>query len=175
VWVQRCPGSNDGLFDDDREHLLDSFENASRVEFRDSPYIVRAFDRSTDASFDTFVFWELGEQSVADIIRTGAALPPGRIDAIESGMRSALDTIHRAGFVHCDIQPGNILRVGELWKLTDLAGCVRKGDPVRVRPGFLGYQAPGSELGSPASQEIDLWGLRTVLAALRSMRAGNGR
>ncbi len=154
------------------------FESWSRLRH---PHIVRAFElrRSGRGPLpEGTPYLVLEHVSGPPVHRR---FPPGRLSAaaVETVARqvlSALDHVHRAGLVHRDLKPGNVLaasgRGGVRLKLTDFGLAAEAGAP-RVPgrlSGSLPYVAPEAILGAPLDGRADLYGLGILLHLLASGR-----
>jgi len=75
-----------------------------------------------------------------------------------------LGAMHRAGFVHADIKPGNILVTpeGEV-KLIDFGQSSRLGEPKPRVQGTIDYMAPEQAMQSTLDQRTDVFGLAATL------------
>ncbi len=80
------------------------------------PSVVAVYDtgeeRSTDGSdvAQPYIVMEhVAGRTLRDILREGRKILPERALEITSGVLSALDYSHRAGIVHRDIKPGNVM------------------------------------------------------------------
>ncbi|HVS31232.1 MAG TPA: protein kinase [Thermoanaerobaculia bacterium] len=88
------------------------------------------FSGLPDGSY--YMVWEYIEgQDLGQIIRERGALPPGEVIRISIQALEGLEAIHRAGFVHRDISPDNIMitrdeRGEPLVKIIDL-GIAKQG------------------------------------------------
>ncbi len=87
-------------------------------------------------------------------------LPPARVRRVTRQMVHALDHLHRSGYTHTDVKPGNILysaRTGEA-RLADLGDAED-----RLRQGYVygtrEYTSPEVILGAPLTSALDLWNL----------------
>ncbi len=116
-----------------------------------------------------YLVMEIAEESLE------ARLEKSRLIAHEGivltqDIASALAFLHQQKLVHRDLKPGNILRVGEVWKLSDF-GTVRQsaGAGTSHTRGFTGticYMPPESFEGT-VSPAWDMWSLGAlVLEAL---------
>ncbi|MEQ1860755.1 MAG: protein kinase [Chthoniobacteraceae bacterium] len=98
-------------------------------------------------------------RSLAEVLDRGP-LPPDRVVRVTRQLLGALDRMHRCGYAHTDVKPGNILyspRTGEA-RLADL-GCADNRFHQGSQPGTREYTAPELILGAPQGASLDLWGL----------------
>jgi serine/threonine-protein kinase len=94
-------------------------------------------------------------------------LPPGDTMDVVAQVARGLAAAHRAGLVHRDIKPGNLLvRSDGLVKITDFGIAQAGGETPVTRPGVLigtpAYLAPERVTGAPASPATDLYSLGVV-------------
>ncbi|MBT2453189.1 serine/threonine protein kinase [Streptomyces sp. ISL-43] len=98
-------------------------------------------------------------------------LPVGSLRVLAEGLSYALQDIHRAGLVHRDLKPGNILLTVDGPRVIDF-GIARTleatGDPALTQTGELlgspGFLAPEQVHGTPVTPACDVFGLGAVLA-----------
>ena len=96
------------------------------------PAIVAVYDTGEEQATDgsgvsqPYIVMEyVAGRTLRDILREGRKILPERALEITSGVLSALDYSHRAGIIHRDIKPGNVM--------LDTLGR-REGDGLRHRP-----------------------------------------
>lgn len=134
-----------------------------------SPHLVKVFDIGQRGDF-TFLTMELAEGgSLRDRLRRG----PLSIDEcaqIAEGLLRALDALHRAGLVHRDVKPGNVLFGKDGRVILGDLGLVREMPPggtgVTQHGLLLGtpdYLAPEQFRAEPASPAADLYAFGMVL------------
>ena len=125
------------------------------VEHEDRPYLVMEYVPS---------------RSLAEVLTEHKTLAPARVAEIGAQTAAALVAAHKAGIVHRDIKPGNILLAesGEA-KLTDFGISRAIGDVTVTGTGeMLGtpaYIAPEVAQGQPASAASDVFSLGATLYA----------
>lgn len=108
--------------------------------------------------------------SLAEVIATSGPLPPRRVAEIGLAVLDALDAAHRAGILHRDVKPANVL-LGYDGRvvLTDFGVATLEGDPALTGTGMLlgspAYIAPERALGLAVGRASDLWSLGATLYA----------
>ncbi|WP_052372923.1 protein kinase domain-containing protein [Amycolatopsis taiwanensis] len=108
--------------------------------------------------------------SLSTLIKEGRRLTDQQLAVIIDSTAAALDAAHRAGIVHRDVKPGNVLVGPDGVKLADF-GLVRNVAESTMTSsnrilGTPAYIAPEMVLRGDASSTVDLWGLgATVFAA----------
>jgi serine/threonine protein kinase len=125
------------------------------VEHDGRPYLVMEYVRS---------------RSLSEVLAQETVLTSAVVAEIGAQLASALVAAHKAGIVHRDIKPGNILFTDDgAAKLTDF-GISRANDDVTVTAtgemlGTPAYVAPEVAQGRPASAASDVFSLGATLYA----------
>src|SRR5688572_7824849 len=169
------------------EHLSANPEDRARFEREartisqlDHPHICTLFDVGQQGDTFYLVMELLQGESLAHRLERGA-LPLADVLTIGRQIAEALDRAHRAGVVHRDLKPGNVMLVKTGAKLLDFglarsAGLAadagsRSHSPTMSRPltiegaiaGTFQYMAPEVLEGREADARSDLWALGCVL------------
>ena len=98
-------------------------------------------------------------------------LPPPGAASIVDKILSALDHAHRAGIVHCDIKPANVMVTdGGRVKIMDFGTArvrgPRAGTKDRFTIGTPAYMSPEQVLGREVDGRADLYAVGVVLYRL---------
>ncbi|GGO83494.1 serine/threonine-protein kinase [Wenjunlia tyrosinilytica] len=107
-------------------------------------------------------------RSLADLLEIEGTIPPQEAARIAMPVVGALDAAHRAGVLHRDVKPGNVL-LGTDGRvvLSDFGMAMVEGErPLTESGTILGspeYLAPERALWRPAGPESDLWSLGVLL------------
>lgn len=106
--------------------------------------------------------------SLADAVKTAGPLPAASVTALAGGLAEALAAIHRAGLVHRDVKPHNILLAPDGPVVIDFG--IALGDDsltsltaVGMAVGSPGYIAPEVLSGREPTAAADMFALACVL------------
>lgn len=125
--------------------FVDRFEREARAAARlNSPYAVAVHDQGNDAGVTYLVMEYVPGHTVRDVLRTHGALPPSQALAIVDPVLQALAAAHRAGYIHRDVKPENVLISDDgRVKVTDfgLARAIEGADSSKTHGLLLGTVA----------------------------------
>jgi eukaryotic-like serine/threonine-protein kinase len=132
------------------------------------PGAVTLYDVVQDQGHPFIVMELVPATTLADLVRTEGPLEPWRAAELGSQLAGALEAAHRAGIVHRDVKPGNVM-VGEDGgvKLADFGVASLQGDPQLTATGLVigspAYMAPEQAAGEPSGPPADFWALGATL------------
>ncbi|WP_433558767.1 serine/threonine-protein kinase [Pseudonocardia xinjiangensis] len=140
------------------------------------PHIVTVHRSGTTARGEPYIVMDLmSAGSLADRIRRDGPLPWAEVLDVAVTVAGALETAHRAGILHLDLKPANVLvsRYGEP-KLGDfgisrLPGVTETTAVGRIRASAA-YASPERLLEGHATPAADLYGLGATMFALLTGR-----
>jgi TonB family protein len=108
-----------------------------------------------------YVVTEYAEENLGEILPVRPLSPDEALEMLRPAA-AALDTLHRAGFVHGNIKPSNILAVNDQLKIS-IDGISRAGE----RGSAPSAYDPPEKAATGVSKEGDVWSLsRTLLVVL---------
>ncbi|MFI6010383.1 Stk1 family PASTA domain-containing Ser/Thr kinase [Streptomyces sp. NPDC051243] len=132
------------------------------------PNVVQVFDQGTDGSYVYLAMEYVAGCTLRDVLRERGALQPRAALDILEPVLAALGAAHRAGFVHRDMKPENVL-IGDdgRVKVADF-GLVRSVDTVTSTTGAVlgtvSYLAPEQiEQPGTADARVDVYACGVVL------------
>ena len=172
-----------GLGDD--QEFAERFVREARAAARlNHPHVVGVYDQGDDTSDgqDTvFLVMEyVPGHTLRDVIRKEAPMPPGRAVALLEPVVSALAAAHRAGLIHRDVKPENVLIADEAHggrvKVADfgLAKAVSADTQHTATGGVLigtvSYLAPELVVDGRADARADVYAAGVVLFELLTGR-----
>src|SRR5262245_29184103 len=164
------------------------FEREARtVSSLNHPHICTLHDVGREGDVDFLVMELVEGESLAERLARGA-LPPAEVLRLGGQIADALDRAHRAGVIHRDLKPGNVMLAKSGAKLMDfglarptgLAGpasgsgakaLALSQSPTMAAPltaegalvGTFQYMAPEQLEGKEADARSDIWALGCVL------------
>src|ERR687884_1753994 len=150
-----------------RRRALREARAAARIAH---PCAVTVYDVVEEAGRPYIVMQLLPSRTLADILTDDGPLPPARVARIGVDLVEALDTAHRAGVLHRDVKPANVmLTESGRAVLTDFGIATVEGDPTLTSHGMLmgspAYMAPERARGERPTPASDLWSLGATLFA----------
>ncbi|MFJ3668389.1 Stk1 family PASTA domain-containing Ser/Thr kinase [Streptomyces sp. NPDC090106] len=131
------------------------------------PNVVQVFDQGTDGSYVYLAMEYVAGCTLRDVLRDRGALQPRAALDILEPVLAALGAAHRAGFVHRDMKPENVL-IGDdgRVKVADF-GLVRSVDTVTSTTGAVlgtvAYLAPEQIENGTTDTRVDVYACGVVL------------
>ncbi|MFF9212716.1 MULTISPECIES: Stk1 family PASTA domain-containing Ser/Thr kinase [unclassified Streptomyces] len=131
------------------------------------PNVVQVFDQGTDGAYVYLAMEYVAGCTLRDVLRERGALQPRAALDILEPVLAALGAAHRAGFVHRDMKPENVL-IGDdgRVKVADF-GLVRSVDTVTSTTGAVlgtvSYLAPEQIDQGAAEPRVDVYACGVVL------------
>ncbi|MFF9038235.1 bifunctional serine/threonine-protein kinase/ABC transporter substrate-binding protein [Streptomyces sp. NPDC014892] len=164
VKVVRASHADDAGF---RARFRREIEVARQV---DSPWVVPLLDADADAEDPWLATPFVPGPSLSEALEEHGSWSPASVCVLGLRLAEALDAVHRAGLVHRDVKPGNVLLAPDGPRLIDF-GIARTPEGTALTstgvivgsPGFLSPEqarARGSGIGPPS----DVFSLGCVLA-----------
>lgn len=152
-----------------RERFTTEARRAAAVSH---PHIVTVFDEGQDGNDAFIVMEEVRGRSLRDVVAERGAVPAAEVATLVRQIGGALDATHRAGLVHLDVKPANVIvdDAGNA-KLTDfgIARAARDSEE-RELVGTARYIAPERVEGRPVTPRTDVYGLALVAYELLTGR-----
>ncbi|MFR9776943.1 protein kinase domain-containing protein [Micromonospora sp. MS34] len=153
-----------------REMRERSLREARAIARLNNINVVRIFDVLRTDGDPWIVMEYVPSKSLQDAISEDGPVSPAKAVQIGLGVLGALKAAHKAGIMHRDVKPGNVL-LGNDGRvvLTDFGLATIPGDPNVTRTGMVlgspAYIAPERARDGTAGPEADLWSLGATLYA----------
>ncbi|MFF5291802.1 serine/threonine protein kinase [Paractinoplanes globisporus] len=150
-----------------RERAIREARSAARINH---PHVVRIFD-VVHAQDGPWIVMELvTSRSLYDMVREDGPMRPERVARIGLDVLSALRAAHRAGVLHRDVKPANVLLgIDGRVVLTDFGLATASGDSAMTSTGIVlgspSYLAPERALDEGITPAADLWSLGATMYA----------
>src|SRR5215212_3432043 len=159
------------LTDDERRILRERTMREARAAARlDHPHVTTVYDVVEEGGKPWLVMEHVSARSLQEILEEQGPLAPDAVARIGLDVLAGLEAAHRAGIVHRDVKPANVL-VGANGHacLTDFGIATTTGDSSLTTHGALigspSYMAPERVNGEEPGPPVDLWSLGATLYA----------
>ncbi|MFB9923819.1 serine/threonine-protein kinase [Amycolatopsis halotolerans] len=159
------PGVSEAERDNMRQRAMREAKNAARFQH---PNAIVVFDVAEHGGDPCLVMEYLNGPSLSAVLSEQGTLPVGQVARIGEQVAAALVAAHRAGIVHRDVKPGNILidETGTA-KITDFGISRAAGDMTLTQTGLIGgtpaYLAPELARGADPVPSSDVFALGATL------------
>jgi len=159
------PGLSEAERDNMRQRAMREAKNAARFQH---PNAIVVFDIAEHGGDPCLVMEYLEGRSLSALLNEQTTLPLAQVARIGEQVASALVAAHRAGIVHRDVKPGNILLDNQgTTKITDFGISRAAGDMALTQTGLIGgtpaYLAPELARGSDPVPSSDVFALGATL------------
>jgi hypothetical protein len=132
------------------------------------PHVVAVFDLVAHGDEQWLVMEYVESTTLAELVRQRGPLSPDAAAQVLYQAADALTAAHRAGIVHRDVKPSNILVTahGQV-KLSDFGIARASADATLTQTGMVtgspAYLSPEVAMGKPATPASDVWALGATL------------
>ncbi|QFU92556.1 serine/threonine-protein kinase [Amycolatopsis sp. YIM 10] len=160
-----------------RERFRHEVQASRRVS---GAYTAPVLDADPDAPAPWLASLYIAGPTLQDAVKSAGPLPEDVVRRLAVGLVTALADIHRAGLIHRDLKPGNVLLAADGPRVIDF-GIARasEGDSELTRSGAIigspAYMSPEQAQGerlTPASDVFSLGGLLVLAATGHAPFAG---
>jgi hypothetical protein len=145
------------------------------------PHLVEVLDADVDAELPYLVTRFVPGRRLDELVGEQGPLQAGPLRVVARGVAEALATLHRAGVVHRDLTPANVLVVDGSPQVIDLGLAIAADVTALTRSGLVigtpGYLAPEQVTGKAVTSAVDVhaWGATVALAGTGRPPYGTGR
>lgn len=158
------------LSDEDRDALCSRMLREARLTARLShPGVVTVYDVVSEDGRPFIVMELLQVPTMADEVAKTGPMGPQRVAEIGLELLPALEAAHRAGIVHRDVKPSNVLLSENRVVLSDFGIATSDSDPRLTATGLIvgspTYMSPERLRGDATGPETDMWSLGATLYA----------
>jgi predicted Ser/Thr protein kinase len=160
-----------GLTAEERDEMRRRTLREARAAARlNHPSVVRVYDVVRTDVHPWIVMEYVPSRSLHEVLAEDGPLPATRVAEIGLQVLGALRAAHRAGVLHRDVKPSNVLLTDDgRVVLTDFGLATMPGEATVTRPGMVlgspAYIAPERAREGHAGPESDLWSLGATLYA----------
>ncbi|MGC7098854.1 serine/threonine-protein kinase [Amycolatopsis lurida] len=159
------PGLSEAERINSRQRAMREAKNAARFQH---PNAIVVFDIAQHDGDPCLIMEYLPSRSLAAVLAENPTLPLPQVARIGEQVAAALVAAHRAGIVHRDVKPGNILIDDSgTTKITDFGISRAAGDLTLTQTGLIGgtpaYLAPELARGADPSPGSDVFALGATL------------
>ncbi|WP_203338155.1 Stk1 family PASTA domain-containing Ser/Thr kinase [Nocardioides limicola] len=162
-----------GLGDDDGEFAARFVREARAAARLSHPHVVNVFDQGDDNG-TIYLAMELVEgRTFRDVVHAEAPMPPTRALALLEPVLSALAAAHRAGVVHRDVKPENVLiaddgrvKVADFGLARAVSTDTRHTATGGVLIGTVSYLAPELVVDGTSDARADVYAAGVLLYEL---------
>ena len=158
-----------GLTETERDVAVKRVIREARLTARlHHPSAVQVFDIVDDGDSPCLIMQYVPSRSLQEIVRENGPLPPDEVARIGMQVAAALAAAHRAGIVHRDVKPGNVLIAEDgTAKITDFGISRALGDVTLTSTGMVtgtpAFMAPEVARGVASDFASDVYSLGATL------------